>query len=110
MENKYVDTYFGGDFNCVITFYEDGSFTTHHNGKVTTGTIAPKQDSYETPDVIAVLTKYIPNLTATIIHPVYNDYVLLRQAIISLNDICGWSRVQIADWLETLDLDLTFQP
>lgn len=25
-----------------------------------------------------------------------------------LNDLCGWTREQIADWLETLDLDLTF--
>lgn len=33
----------------------------------------------------------------------------LELAIIQLNDQYGWTREQIADWLETLDLDLTFQ-
>lgn len=34
----------------------------------------------------------------------------VKDIIISLNDGYGWSREQIADWLETLDHDFTIQP
>jgi hypothetical protein len=27
-----------------------------------------------------------------------------------LNDSCGWTREQIADWLETLDININMQP
>lgn len=33
----------------------------------------------------------------------------LFQVIISLNDQFRWSREEIADWLETLDVDLRFK-
>lgn len=34
----------------------------------------------------------------------------LRSIIVSLNDSYEWTREQVADWLETLDLDLTINP
>ena len=33
---------------------------------------------------------------------------VLREIIMELNDWCKWSREQIADWLDTLDIDLRF--
>lgn len=35
--------------------------------------------------------------------------VTLEDAIVKLNDMDGWSREQIADWLETLDIDIRFK-
>jgi hypothetical protein len=32
----------------------------------------------------------------------------VRGIVIHLNDRCGWSREQVADWLDSLDVDLTF--
>ncbi len=51
----------------------------------------------------------LPGLNAAIIHPVTNEVHRLKKVIISLNDIFKWSREEIADWLETLDVDLRFQ-
>ncbi len=36
-----------------------------------------------------------------------NSKISLKTAIIHLNDFHKWSREEIADWLETLDVDLT---
>lgn len=36
--------------------------------------------------------------------------LMIYQLIVHLNDGPRWSREQIADWLETLDLDLSFSP
>lgn len=38
------------------------------------------------------------------------DPMLLKHLIQHLNDTHEWPREQIADWLDTLDVDLTFQP
>lgn len=32
----------------------------------------------------------------------------VSEIVIHLNDQCGWTREQVADWLDTLDVDLTF--
>lgn len=32
----------------------------------------------------------------------------LQETIIRLNDVCGWSRERVADWIESLPYDLTF--
>jgi hypothetical protein len=42
--------------------------------------------------------------------PVFSRKVTLRNAIIHLNDKDRWTRDQIADWLESLDIDLRFKP
>jgi hypothetical protein len=63
-------------------------------------------------DVGAVLEEAIPGFhEMTAVHPVQPGCCTgLRQIIICLNDNHKWSREAIADWLETLDLDLTIQP
>lgn len=39
----------------------------------------------------------------------YPRTVPLSEAIVTLNDHCRWPRERIADWLDTLDLDLRFR-
>jgi len=51
----------------------------------------------------------LPGLTAEVKHPATGRLCRLEDAIISLNDQHGWSREQVADWLETLDVDITFK-
>jgi hypothetical protein len=43
-------------------------------------------------------------------HPVAGYTYPLRKVIMSLNDHHGWTREQIADWLETLDININMQP
>jgi hypothetical protein len=44
-------------------------------------------------------------------HPVNKaDGWPLRKVIMDLNDNHGWTREEIADWLETLDIDINMQP
>ena len=53
-------------------------------------------------------TRQIPELQVRVRHPaaVNAGYEsTLESVIISLNDTHGWSREQIADWLETLDVN-----
>lgn len=55
------------------------------------------------------LATVLPGLSTPVNHPVESDKTLTISAtIISLNDIHGWSRERIADWLDTLDADLRF--
>jgi hypothetical protein len=42
--------------------------------------------------------------------PVTGGRKHLRSAIMSLNDHHGWTREEIADWLETLDVDINMKP
>lgn len=51
----------------------------------------------------------MPGLKEMVKHPVLPYHDSLEIVIISLNDHHGWTREQIADWLETLDIDLTFK-
>lgn len=51
----------------------------------------------------------LPGLSTMAICPVCHEETSLKLVIISLNDIHQWSRDAIADWLETLDTDLTFR-
>jgi hypothetical protein len=43
-------------------------------------------------------------------HPVANITYPLRKVIMDLNDNHGWTREQIADWLETLDININMKP
>lgn len=43
-------------------------------------------------------------------HPFTGENKSLRAVIMTLNDHCGWTREQIADWLETLDIDISMKP
>lgn len=64
----------------------------------------------------------LPGLTATVKHPPIkendllpdcvwsnHDNTNLRNMIIHLNDSHRWTREEVADWLETLDVDLRFK-
>lgn len=54
------------------------------------------------------LTQMLPGLFKVVLHPVYRRHMSVRDVIINLNDSHRWSREAIADWLETLDVDLSF--
>lgn len=56
------------------------------------------------------LSKQLPGMDAIVKHPVFGTMLPLRIIIIGLNDRHRWTRDQIADWLETLDVDLEFKP
>lgn len=60
--------------------------------------------SEEPPEVVL-----LPGLDQIVWHPAQHEPCQLREAVISLNDSYGWSREKIADWLETLDVDITFK-
>jgi hypothetical protein len=51
----------------------------------------------------------LPGLKEMVTHPISKNRNTLERVIISLNDQHKWTREQIADWLDTLDIDLTFR-
>jgi len=53
--------------------------------------------------------KELPALREMVKHPITQKTDRLKSVIISLNDGAKWTREQIADWLETLDVDITFK-
>lgn len=52
---------------------------------------------------------YLPGIKEKVTHPETGGRDTLERVIISLNDQHGWSRERVADWLETLDVDITFR-
>ena len=52
----------------------------------------------------------LPGLREKVKCPVSGAMGNLQTTIIYLNDTAKWTRGQIADWLETLDVDLRFKP
>jgi len=51
----------------------------------------------------------LPGLNARVKHPVTKEEAPIKDIIINLNDYHKWTREAIADWLETLDVDLRFK-
>jgi hypothetical protein len=51
----------------------------------------------------------LPGLREIVRNPATNEPMMLERAIINLNDIQKWTREAIADWLETLDIDISFR-
>lgn len=51
----------------------------------------------------------LPGIKEIVKHPVTGVGGTIESIIISLNDAHRWTRDQIADWLETLGVDLTFK-
>ena len=51
----------------------------------------------------------LPGLDEMVKHPVDGRQGSLKHVIINLNDQHRWTREQIADWLDTLDIDLRFK-
>lgn len=63
--------------------------------------------SYGVGESKAILKKYFKKqFGALVMHPKTNEKEELIYVIISLNDKYHWSRQDIADWLDSLDLDL----
>lgn len=50
----------------------------------------------------------LPGVEEEVKHPITDRQKPLWNVIVDLNDRHGWSREQIADWLETLDIDISF--
>lgn len=65
---------------------------------------AQKAVQYRQPEV-----DKLPGMRKQVKHPETGTIQYLEYIIISLNDKFGWSRDRIADWLETLDIDLRFR-
>jgi hypothetical protein len=51
----------------------------------------------------------LPGLDERVKNPVTKQQGLLRHVIIELNDRHKWTREAIADWLDSLDIDLRFK-
>lgn len=50
----------------------------------------------------------LPGVDEMVKNPVHGGQQKLWNAIVDLNDKQGWTREQIADWVETLDIDISF--
>lgn len=59
-------------------------------------------------EVVTRIAARVPGLDAIVKHPAGDIANTVSAVIISLNDRHGWSRERIADWLDTLDVDLRF--
>jgi hypothetical protein len=59
-------------------------------------------------EIVATIAQVIPAMREQVKHPVTGGYSSLNVVIVDLNDSHRWSRERIADWLDTLDLDLAF--
>lgn len=57
----------------------------------------------------SILAYRLPGMSEKVIHPVSRESNWLIDIIVDLNDRHKWTREAIADWLETLDIDLTFK-
>lgn len=51
----------------------------------------------------------LPGVKEIVKNPVTGTKATLERVIINLNDQQKWTREQIADWLETLDIDISFK-
>lgn len=60
------------------------------------------------PKTVAELSMLMPGVDSWVKHPFRDEYAILYYVIQSLNDSHKWSREQIADWLESLDIDMRF--
>jgi hypothetical protein len=55
------------------------------------------------------LVELCPAIEAEVKHPVSGIVMPLGFVIMNLNDHCGWDRGRVADWLETLDVDINIE-
>ena len=73
---------------------------------------ATRRENYAKAELTHLAEK-LPNFDALVTHPVLNQPYSLGYVVIALNDKYGWSRDQIADWVDSLHdggiLDLSFK-
>lgn len=58
--------------------------------------------------LVNALERVLPNVRANVLHPLNGVQMPLNEIVVNLNDTHRWTRERIADWLETLDVDLRF--
>jgi hypothetical protein len=85
MKKKGVDSYVSPDFQKAEYFAQ------------ATKKVSPPSDVAK-----------LPGVNEEAKHPVTGRQAPLWNVIVDLNDRHGWSREQIADWVETLDIDISF--
>lgn len=71
--------------------------------------VPPRRSKYEMGAAVAdQLVAVVPGLDALVKHPLTSQADSVRRIIVSLNDQHHWTREAVADWLDTLDVDLRF--
>jgi hypothetical protein len=58
---------------------------------------------------VSAIAMELPGVNEKVKHPVRGIEYKLSDCIMNLNDEYRWTREQIADWVETLDVDTTFK-
>jgi hypothetical protein len=92
-----------------------GSYITESQWKVWLPSPIPKELTLAGPTPAQEVSEIVPALTRHIVPcpregSCGKNNLQLDRAIIHLNDSHEWSREKIADWLDSLDIDLTIQP
>lgn len=78
-----------------------------HSGGLQTTFSQTTEPSFANKVVQAV--EDMPGAGEYVKHPVLGETLRLHTVIMNLNDAHGWTREEIADWLDTLDIDLSFK-
>jgi len=108
--NQILDEMFNTKYVKFVNYNKGGMVkSSNHDGLYSQGgakykLASPRPSELDTFPGLKMLVKY----------PVKNSTMLvgsmtLERTIIALNDTEKWTREQIADWLETLDVDITFK-
>lgn len=90
---------------------DDHVFNTLHT---TAANANPKNKTSATTSRLSELSRFLPGVNESVTYPCtcwknFQPSSDLYSVIIHLNDKCGWSREEIADWIESLDIDTTFK-
>lgn len=93
------------------TAYTEYGYSLKHDKKKSKATLVEHHTEVQYhygSGIVDQLAALIPNIRARVKNPVTGAMDSLNTVIVVLNDTHKWSREQIADWLDTLDLDLRF--
>lgn len=91
--------------------YDNGGFLDGGSAAITAKNVSVSEVSPINMDDVNIL----PGITEVVKHPQSQEncsnygHARIKDMIMHLNDGHRWTREQIADWLETLDVDLTFK-
>ena len=102
-------------FNFSITsemedFIKQLYFGTHYSAETHGGLCGTGSSHISSASTMPVIREMLPDIDSMeATHPVTGDYLHLTSIIMNLNDVHGWTREAIADWLDTLDHDLTLK-
>ena len=107
--NQIVKEMFNDDYSMPKSYWDTSKYVQANYQKELSFNVDDKLVSYRPPELDT-----FPGLKALVKYPGKSDnlsgfQLTLERAIINLNDKEKWTREQIADWLETLDVDITFK-